>query len=539
MDFKGLKDKMQGEVEGLKGTCSSLLDQVKTIGKKKGKASDGEEDFDEDEYEEEEMAEEEHGVDGQDEFIDPESKNHSTSIFDRGELEAKAKKSAAQKSEEVVKPTISDDGTEPDIDLGSDEELDDDEEWDDDEEEEEKESLLGKIKGSFGKGKAKAKAKDESGSDNEDSDEDDDEDDDGAKESLLDKIKGTISKKVGSKKAVKDESGDSTENIDVADDEDSDEGDDDDSEVDDGSLVNKIKSKFVGADGKIDRSKVIRVFVIISIVLLFGSEFLPSTPDKPGPKKKQQTAKRSASQKKKRDALQRKKLAAKKKRDKVAKDKAAMARKKKQLAAKKAAAAKKSKLADQKAAEEAKKKLADQKAAEEAKKKLADQKATEKAKKKLADQKAAEEAKKKLAKQQAAAKKAVVPPSKLGETKVSKKSKGQKGVTQDISGQIGKIVSKIDDNPQMKLDLQKRIYPQAEPPVYTESGRGLVYNCAGRHWACVNKDSFLKCRGNMMWNKQSRKLPECVTRNVYRSSKDCYTIQTHNINTVKNTGFCK
>ncbi|MBT7767119.1 MAG: hypothetical protein HN730_08180, partial [Bdellovibrionales bacterium] len=197
-----------------------------------------------------------------------------------------------------------------------------------------------------------------------------------------------------------------------------------------------------------------------------------------------------------------------------------------QQQAKKSAAAEKKRLAEQQARENArKKKLADQQAIVDArKKKLADQQAIEDArKKKIADEQAAIEAKKKL-----------------GEKKTDQPIVGGAGgVSQDISAKIGKIVSQIDDTAQIKVDLQKKIYSQTAPPAYTKTGRGLVYNCVGQHWACVNKNTYIKCRGNMMWNKQGRKLPECITRNVYRNKQDCFTVQTHNINTIKNTSFCK
>ncbi len=77
------------------------------------------------------------------------------------------------------------------------------------------------------------------------------------------------------------------------------------------------------------------------------------------------------------------------------------------------------------------------------------------------------------------------------------------------------------------------------PPNYERRGRGLVYNCAGKHWACVDKFSYFQCRENQVWNERNQKPHECMTKNVYASSKDCVTVQTHSINTAADTSFCE
>jgi hypothetical protein len=77
-----------------------------------------------------------------------------------------------------------------------------------------------------------------------------------------------------------------------------------------------------------------------------------------------------------------------------------------------------------------------------------------------------------------------------------------------------------------------------EPPTYDRPGRGLVYNCIGKHWACVDKFSFFQCRENYIWNKQKVKHPECVIKNVYSSEKDCSIVQSFYINNNEPTEFC-
>ena len=76
------------------------------------------------------------------------------------------------------------------------------------------------------------------------------------------------------------------------------------------------------------------------------------------------------------------------------------------------------------------------------------------------------------------------------------------------------------------------------PPNFERRGRGLVYNCAGKHWACVDKFSYFQCRENQVWNERNQKSHECMIRNVYASIKDCITVQTHSVSTAADTSFC-
>jgi len=77
------------------------------------------------------------------------------------------------------------------------------------------------------------------------------------------------------------------------------------------------------------------------------------------------------------------------------------------------------------------------------------------------------------------------------------------------------------------------------PPVYDQLGRGLVYNCKEKHWACVEKSAYVLCNKNMLWNKSKGKPAECSVQNVYNSDADCNTVQKYNISTSKPTPFCQ
>lgn len=76
-------------------------------------------------------------------------------------------------------------------------------------------------------------------------------------------------------------------------------------------------------------------------------------------------------------------------------------------------------------------------------------------------------------------------------------------------------------------------------PLYDQLGRGLVYNCKEKHWACVDKDSYIGCNKNMKWNKSQGKPNECVTINVYATDDDCSIVQKYNVSTGVSTAFCE
>jgi hypothetical protein len=76
------------------------------------------------------------------------------------------------------------------------------------------------------------------------------------------------------------------------------------------------------------------------------------------------------------------------------------------------------------------------------------------------------------------------------------------------------------------------------PPSYQRFGRGLVYNCQGKYWACVNQYSYIKCRENNKYNLDNSKKPECVIKNVYASDDDCIKVQKYYVNNNESTSFC-
>jgi hypothetical protein len=87
----------------------------------------------------------------------------------------------------------------------------------------------------------------------------------------------------------------------------------------------------------------------------------------------------------------------------------------------------------------------------------------------------------------------------------------------------------------------KIVEEQAEPTVlsYDQLGRGLVYNCKDKYWACVDKESYINCGKSMKLNKSKGKPIFCAVSNIYNSEEDCGKIQKHYVSTSQSTDFCK
>ena len=106
----------------------------------------------------------------------------------------------------------------------------------------------------------------------------------------------------------------------------------------------------------------------------------------------------------------------------------------------------------------------------------------------------------------------------------------------DVSNALDKL---SDSTPKAVEKLVKEKLEYQEPPTYLETGRGLVYNCIGKHWACVDQASYLNCKKNAQWSKENNKPAECFPSDVYQNFKDCRVIQVDRINTLFETTFCE
>ncbi len=77
------------------------------------------------------------------------------------------------------------------------------------------------------------------------------------------------------------------------------------------------------------------------------------------------------------------------------------------------------------------------------------------------------------------------------------------------------------------------------PPDYEYKGRGLVYNCKGKHWACVDAPSYKVCEDNSSSTKFLKKPVECYPFNVYETSKGCEKTQNRMVSSSATTSFCQ
>ena len=76
------------------------------------------------------------------------------------------------------------------------------------------------------------------------------------------------------------------------------------------------------------------------------------------------------------------------------------------------------------------------------------------------------------------------------------------------------------------------------PPNYENVGRGLVYNCTGKHWACVDAPSYRNCEDNSSSNKFLKKKAECYPFNVYEAQSGCEKMQNRMVSSGAKTEFC-
>jgi hypothetical protein len=77
------------------------------------------------------------------------------------------------------------------------------------------------------------------------------------------------------------------------------------------------------------------------------------------------------------------------------------------------------------------------------------------------------------------------------------------------------------------------------PPDYEYKGRGLVYNCVGKHWACVDAPSYKVCEDNHSSTSFQKKKIECYPFNVYESPKGCELMQNRVVSSNAKTNFCQ
>lgn len=91
---------------------------------------------------------------------------------------------------------------------------------------------------------------------------------------------------------------------------------------------------------------------------------------------------------------------------------------------------------------------------------------------------------------------------------------------------------------QAKNDQQDDVKEYTPPPDYDYRGRGLVYNCQGKHWACIDGPSYKKCEDNSSSVNYLKRPVECYPFNVYETVKGCEGMQYRMVSSSAKTNFC-
>lgn len=122
--------------------------------------------------------------------------------------------------------------------------------------------------------------------------------------------------------------------------------------------------------------------------------------------------------------------------------------------------------------------------------------------------------------------------SETGEAKEKTEKKKDGDIADDL-------LKNIKDESTPSSESSTATLKQTDPPDYLKTGRGLVYNCKGKHWACLSRDQYTQCKNNRLWNEQNDKSSECHDVSVYATEKDCSTAQRIKIDSLAKTSFCK
>lgn len=101
-----------------------------------------------------------------------------------------------------------------------------------------------------------------------------------------------------------------------------------------------------------------------------------------------------------------------------------------------------------------------------------------------------------------------------------------------------KILQDLEKQAQDKEKTTPKKRDYVSPPDYEYTGRGLVYNCVGKHWACVDAPSYKICEQNHDSTKALNKKVECYPFNVYEKTKNCQSTQLMMTSSNAKTAFC-
>ena len=107
--------------------------------------------------------------------------------------------------------------------------------------------------------------------------------------------------------------------------------------------------------------------------------------------------------------------------------------------------------------------------------------------------------------------------------------------TPDLTEQI---LQDLEDQEKIRKEKKAPVTTYVAPPPYQFSGRGLVYNCKGKHWACVDGGSYRICEDNFSGNQYLNKNTECYPFNVYQTEGGCEVMPKRMVTSSAKTNFC-
>ncbi|WP_157868250.1 hypothetical protein [Halobacteriovorax marinus] len=85
--------------------------------------------------------------------------------------------------------------------------------------------------------------------------------------------------------------------------------------------------------------------------------------------------------------------------------------------------------------------------------------------------------------------------------------------------------------------LRRRLEPRISDKYYL--GRFLIYDCEGRHFACVNYPSFFNCQERRENDKENKEVYfSCAPLKQYETLKDCTQAYLNYIYRRTNKSFC-
>lgn len=106
----------------------------------------------------------------------------------------------------------------------------------------------------------------------------------------------------------------------------------------------------------------------------------------------------------------------------------------------------------------------------------------------------------------------------------------------DMSDQI---LADLEKQLKEKEGVSNNVSNYLNPPDYDYLGRGLVYNCKGKHWACIDGPSYKTCESNFSYLKNKNKAKECFPVSVFQTDRACQYIQKKKVSSNSETSFCQ